>query len=157
MIHQSRLHIPHVPETLISQLVIDLAIILVQPTIQTQSALLSFLFDHIALLSDQLTVESRGICLHALRYQHIIHDPRFDYLLGCPGYTSSGSLRLTYSSPRSYDRTKHANSSSSTRSDSHSAPFVLRKWEMVQDATPNASENDTSLNLSLFGARKGLN
>ena len=33
-------------------------------------------------------------------------------------------------------------------------PFPLRKWEMMQDTTPLVMENDTSLSLALFGARK---
>jgi mediator of RNA polymerase II transcription subunit 12 len=34
-------------------------------------------------------------------------------------------------------------------------PFVLRRWEMLEEPTPNVGENDTSLNLTLFGARRG--
>jgi len=34
-------------------------------------------------------------------------------------------------------------------------PFVLRRWEMLGEPTPNIGENDTSLNLTLFGARRG--
>jgi mediator of RNA polymerase II transcription subunit 12 len=35
------------------------------------------------------------------------------------------------------------------------APFALRRWEMLGEPTPNVGENDTSLSLTLFGARKG--
>jgi mediator of RNA polymerase II transcription subunit 12 len=34
-------------------------------------------------------------------------------------------------------------------------PFALRRWEMLGEPTPNVGENDTSLNLTLFGARRG--
>ena len=34
--------------------------------------------------------------------------------------------------------------------------FQLRKWEMVQDTAPLVTENDTSLSLTLFGARKSV-
>ncbi|KAF4624814.1 hypothetical protein G7Y89_g13353 [Cudoniella acicularis] len=34
-------------------------------------------------------------------------------------------------------------------------PFVLRRWELLGEPTPNIGENDTSLNLTLFGARRG--
>jgi mediator of RNA polymerase II transcription subunit 12 len=34
-------------------------------------------------------------------------------------------------------------------------PFNLRRWEMIGEPTPNVGENDTSLNLTLFGARRG--
>lgn len=34
-------------------------------------------------------------------------------------------------------------------------PFVLRRWEMLGEPTPNVGENDTSLSLTLFGARRG--
>ncbi|KAK5008330.1 hypothetical protein LTR28_004130 [Elasticomyces elasticus] len=33
-------------------------------------------------------------------------------------------------------------------------PFPIRRWEILPDATPVAGENDTSLNLALFGARR---
>ena len=35
-------------------------------------------------------------------------------------------------------------------------PFPFRRWEMVQDATPTIGENDTSLSLTFFGARKAV-
>jgi mediator of RNA polymerase II transcription subunit 12, fungi type len=34
------------------------------------------------------------------------------------------------------------------------APFTLRRWEMLGEPTPNVGENDTSLSLTLFGARR---
>ncbi|KAK2629649.1 hypothetical protein QTJ16_000469 [Diplocarpon rosae] len=34
-------------------------------------------------------------------------------------------------------------------------PFVLRRWEILGEPTPNVGENDTSLSLTLFGARRG--
>lgn len=33
-------------------------------------------------------------------------------------------------------------------------PFALRRWEIMPDPTPNMGENDTSLSLSLFAARR---
>ena len=33
-------------------------------------------------------------------------------------------------------------------------PFCLRRWELVQDATPAIGENDASPSLALFGAKK---
>lgn len=33
-------------------------------------------------------------------------------------------------------------------------PYVLRRWEVMSDATPSMGDNDTSLSLALFGARK---
>jgi mediator of RNA polymerase II transcription subunit 12 len=34
------------------------------------------------------------------------------------------------------------------------APFPLRRWEMLGEPTPNVGENDTSLSLTLFDARR---
>ncbi|KAI9050465.1 hypothetical protein LZ554_005628 [Drepanopeziza brunnea f. sp. 'monogermtubi'] len=34
-------------------------------------------------------------------------------------------------------------------------PFHLRRWELLGEPTPNVGENDTSLSLTLFGARRG--
>lgn len=36
-----------------------------------------------------------------------------------------------------------------------STPFSLRRWENLGEPTPNVGENDTSLSLTLFGARRG--
>ncbi len=33
-------------------------------------------------------------------------------------------------------------------------PFPLRRWEIMPDPTPVMGENDTSLSLGLFGARR---
>ena len=33
--------------------------------------------------------------------------------------------------------------------------FALRRWENLGEPTPNVGENDTSLSLTLFGARRG--
>ncbi|KAL9029999.1 MAG: hypothetical protein Q9196_001829 [Gyalolechia fulgens] len=35
-------------------------------------------------------------------------------------------------------------------------PFPVRKWETMPDATPLMTENDTSVSLTLFGARKAV-
>ncbi|RKF59094.1 Mediator of RNA polymerase II transcription subunit 12 [Golovinomyces cichoracearum] len=34
-------------------------------------------------------------------------------------------------------------------------PFSMRRWEILGESTPNVGENDTSLSLTLFGARRG--
>lgn len=34
-------------------------------------------------------------------------------------------------------------------------PFPMQRWEMLGEPTPNVGENDTSLSLTLFGARRG--
>ncbi|KAI7642069.1 hypothetical protein KC319_g13215, partial [Hortaea werneckii] len=33
-------------------------------------------------------------------------------------------------------------------------PYVIRRWEIMPDSAPVMGENDTSLSLGLFGARK---
>ena len=33
-------------------------------------------------------------------------------------------------------------------------PFTFRRWEILNEPTPNVGENDTSVNLVLFEARK---
>jgi mediator of RNA polymerase II transcription subunit 12 len=38
--------------------------------------------------------------------------------------------------------------------DTKTVPFPLRRWEIMSDATPMVGDNDTSLSLGLFGARK---
>ena len=137
-------------------MVIDLLSLLVYPALQTQDRLVSGLLDHVALMSDQLSHDARATCLYALRNQRNVHDARIEYLLGFPGDSASYSLGLVSMSQQTSNHVKHCAPSSSIGSNVPAIPFTLRKWEMVQDATPNASENDTSLNLTLFGARKAL-
>lgn len=45
-------------------------------------------------------------------------------------------------------------SSSTTMMMERMTPFVLRRWEILSEPTPNVGENDTSLSLSLFEAIK---
>ena len=137
-------------------MITDLISVLVHPSLQTQPGLLSCLFDHIALLSDQLTHEARGICLNTLRNRHNVRDARIEYLLDYSTNSLSDSLRLASIIDQYTDRSKRITPWGLSCCDAVSMPFVFRKWEMVQEATPNASENDTSLNLTLFGARKAL-
>ncbi|KAI9641080.1 RNA polymerase II mediator complex subunit [Ciborinia camelliae] len=35
-------------------------------------------------------------------------------------------------------------------------PFMMKRWEMLGEPTPNMGENDTSLSLTLFASRKGV-
>ncbi len=35
-------------------------------------------------------------------------------------------------------------------------PFRIRRWEMMHDVTPLSAENDTSISLTLFGARRSV-
>ena len=137
-------------------MIVDLVSVLVHPVLQTQSELLSCLFDHITLLSDHLSHEARGVCLYAIRNRDKVQDARIEYLLGYPKDTPSDPLRLASMGSRYSKYPNHLSPGSSIMSGTPSTPFVFRKWEMVQDATPHASENDTSLNMTLFGARKAL-
>lgn len=115
------------------------------------------LFVALCLLSDCLSDWS---WLTYKRQAHVhlqLLDPRPDYLLGpsdkeaseyfhliAHDFTSSGARRnpqAVHTSPIQ----KHA------RTD-----FSFRKWEMMPDATSVPAENDTSLSMVLFGARRSL-
>ena len=89
--------------------------------------------------------------------QHQLLDPRPDYLLGPSDKEASEYFQLV----------AHDFTSSGARPSSqavHISPiqkharqdFSFRQWEMMPDATPVPAENDTSLSMVLFGARRSL-
>ena len=119
---------------------LTLALILSTPVVEASIVLSTLVFDLLAVISDELSFETRLHCMQLVRDQYHLQDPRLSYLLGfSENEDSSSSLRLGIG-----------------ESGSRSVPFSLRRFEMVQDATPVMSENDTSLSLNLFNARKAI-
>lgn len=66
--------------------------------------------------------------------------------------TNPGSIPT--SSPQTGSLVGGMARSSGAAQDTKYNPYTVRRWELMQDPTPNAGENDTSLNLQLFGARR---
>ncbi|KAK4539851.1 hypothetical protein LTR36_010312 [Oleoguttula mirabilis] len=69
---------------------------------------------------------------------------------GVPGQTIAGSSQHAQQQ-RAWP---HAGGANRAAVEMKTTPFPLRRWEIMPDSTPVMGENDTSLSLGLFGARK---
>ena len=148
MIYQGILRHAKFPQQTLCRLLLSLAFFLVNPNIVHHYPSSKLLFDITALVSDSLSSESRSSCVTVLCEQHNIRDFRLEYLLGASDQGQNGSL-LHVVGTGGTSHSFAADTVNRTR-------LSLRRWEMVQDATPIIGENDTSLSLTLFGARKAV-
>ena len=138
---------------ILTRLSVALGLILSDPMIQSHNSLCTRTLDMLALVSLSLSPQSRSQCLHLIQNHQNGFDPRISFILGpCEG-ESETSFHLSGEKGRPTDTTRHADASS-TEKEERMHPFCLRRWDLVQDATPSTNENDASLSLSLFGARK---
>jgi mediator of RNA polymerase II transcription subunit 12 len=86
-------------------------------------------------------------------------DTRLYYLFSAPQPSKADNLVLSHR-----EKTAHPHSAAARgmgamygigpTSQERISPFVLRRWEILSEPTPNVGENDTSLNLRLFEAVK---
>ena len=147
IIHQSTIQHPRFSQSALFQVLISLSRLLIHPILASHPTLPTYVFDTLALLSDSFSDETRTRCIRTLRDHYHSQDPRLRFIFGYPTTVNSELLQLV------------TKSSTMTEAKSESAtiqPYSLRKWEMMQDATPVSTENDTSLSLTLFGARKSV-
>ena len=115
------------------------------------------LFVALCLLSDCLSDGSWLIYKRQAHGHLQFLDPRTNYLLGPSQKEASEYLQLI----------AHDSTLSGARPNSQAVyispvqkrarqEFSFRQWEMMPDATPVPAENDTSLSMVLFGARRSL-
>ena len=159
IIHQSTIHHQKFSQNTLARLLITLSILLVNPILSSHPTLPSYIFDTLTCLTDLQTEETRSHCIRILRDQQRTKDPRLLFLFGYSESTENEWLQLVANpiskalDPRA---TGAALGSAATIATPTTQPFPLRRWEMMQDATPLVTENDTSLSLTLFGARKAI-
>lgn len=151
-IHKSSIQHPKYPQNSLIQLLTSLGLLLTHPYSCSNSNLSERVFDVLMLLSDSLTEGTRLRCICSLRDYHGTRDPRLRFIFGYSERANGEWLHLVSKSSHTSDREK-AKAAGGTRL---TQPYPLRVWEMMQDTTPVLTENDTSLNLSLFGARKSV-
>jgi mediator of RNA polymerase II transcription subunit 12, fungi type len=110
-------------------------------------------FDLALHLVDSLPDDMRQNCIRSLR--DAISNPRLSYLFSF-GTNPSERLVLSQKEKGPSSQTVGANDSGEGRvaEKEKLTPFPLRRWEMLGEPTPNVGENDTSLSLTLFGARR---
>ncbi|OQO00631.1 hypothetical protein B0A48_13121 [Cryoendolithus antarcticus] len=56
--------------------------------------------------------------------------------------------------PLEHMQPRHATQQSQMPSEVRHAPFQVKRWEVLPDATPTVGENDCAIGLGMFGARK---
>ncbi len=157
VIHQSTMHHPKISQNTLARLLITLSILLVNPILSSHPTLPSYIFDTLAYLTDLQTEETRSHCIRILRDQQRTKDPRLLFLFGYSESIENEWLQFV-ANPVSIALDPRATAAALTAAVATPTmqPFPLRRWEMMQDATPLVTENDTSLSLTLFGARKAV-
>ena len=154
-IYQGLLSHPKLPQACLSNLAVTLCSICTNTLIQAQNALLERTFDALALVSASMTAQVRLKCLHTVRTEKKILEKRIAFLLGPIEHEGDDMLHLVSSDGDFIDTPSYTDSDGQGNS-TRSLPFCLRRWELVQDATPSTNENDASLSLSLFSGRKRI-
>jgi mediator of RNA polymerase II transcription subunit 12, fungi type len=107
-------------------------------------------FDLALYLVDALPEDMRQQCIRSLRDTSA--SPRISYIFS---FAPNPTEWLVLSQREK--TVSHPGASAAERAieKEKSVPFSLRRWEMLGEPTPNVGENDTSLSLTLFGARRG--
>lgn len=151
-IHQTTIQHPKFSQSTLHQIVMSVALLLIHPLLTSHPDLSNRLCDVLSLLSDSLSDDNRSRCIRALRDYHQTRDPRLRFIFGYAETVEKEWLQLVTKSTSAAE-TKAEGAAAATTT---TIPYPLRRWEMMQDATPVATENDTSLSLTLFGARKSV-
>lgn len=152
-IHQSTIEHPKFSQNTLHQIIMSLALLLIHPLLTSHPDLSNRLSDVLSILSDSLSDDNRSRCIRALRDHYQTRDPRLRFIFGYAETVEKEWLQLVTKSPSPTDAKAEGAATAATTS---TIPYPLRRWEMMQDATPVATENDTSLSLTLFGARKSV-
>lgn len=145
--------------------------------LQSKQGLLEYIYDVASAISDTLPMET----LSALAKTATARDPRLASLLGIspspdawlhlvshPQPVGSQQQRVLLRQQQQQQQSQPASASArgppnpnvnangkfALRGESKIVPFPSRRWEIMGDATPAMGENDASLSLGLFGARR---
>ena len=149
-IHQTTIQHPKFSQHTLFQLLMSLALLSIHAFQSPHPTLPNDLFDTLSLLSDCLSDDTRSRCIRTLRDYHQTRDPRLRFVFGYGEIVENEWLQIITKSPSTAKNKPDSTAIAMTMMQ----PYPLRRWEMMQDATPVATENDTSLSLTLFGARK---
>ncbi|KAI1329912.1 transcription mediator subunit Med12 [Xylariaceae sp. FL0255] len=112
------------------------------------------IFDIALVLVDSLPDDARLQCVRAVK-DHTI-DPRLRYLFSFAPDPAENFMLAHRDKPPTGIQERRALAMSMTMGMplEKLTPFVFRRWEILNEPTPNVGENDTSLSLTLFDARK---
>jgi mediator of RNA polymerase II transcription subunit 12 len=107
-------------------------------------------FDLALFLVDALPEDMRQQCIRSLR--DTASSPRVSYIFS---FAPNPTEWLVLSQREKTQPAPSAGVADRAIEKEKLVPFALRRWEMLGEPTPNVGENDTSLSLTLFGARRG--
>ena len=147
IIHQSTIQDPGFSQSALYQVLVSLSRLLTHPFLALDPTLSNYVFDTLTLLSDSLSDDTRKRCIRTFRDLRCGQDWRLRFIFGYRLTVNSEWLQLVTSSLANAE---------STFEGVTMQPYTLRRWETMQDATPVSTENDTSLSLTLFGAKKSI-
>ncbi|KAJ6444090.1 RNA polymerase II mediator complex component Srb8 [Purpureocillium lavendulum] len=128
-----------------------------------RSALVPEILDIAAILVDGLSDDLRTQCAKTILFlpgttpsTNTTSDPRIYYLFSMPQPTWAENLRLAHRDKASLPHSAAARGMGAMYGvvQERLTPFMLRRWEILSEPTPNVGENDTSLSLGLFEAIK---
>ncbi|KAF4971975.1 hypothetical protein FSARC_1348 [Fusarium sarcochroum] len=132
----------------------------------TAGSLAQQVFDIAILLVDALPEDLRANCAKTilltsggLPSQGTSSDPRLYYLFSSPPPSLSDNLMLSHREKAATPQSAAARGMGAQYGigpavQERLSPFILRRWEVLSEPTPNVGENDTSLSLGLFEAIK---
>ncbi|KAM5359204.1 hypothetical protein ACJZ2D_014666 [Fusarium nematophilum] len=132
----------------------------------TAGSLPQQVLDIAILLVDALPEDLRVNCAKAvlltsgtLPHPGTSSDPRLYYLFSSPPPASLDNLMLSHREKAATPQSAAARGMGAQYGigpavQERLSPFVLRRWEVLSEPTPNVGENDTSLSLGLFEAIK---
>ncbi|KAI4866179.1 hypothetical protein F4820DRAFT_447306 [Hypoxylon rubiginosum] len=109
-------------------------------------------FDIALALVDGLPEDARLQCVRAVR--DATADPRVRYLFSYAPNPAEFFMLSHRDKPPPGIQERRALALGITMTPEKLTPFVFRRWEILNEPTPNVGENDTSLSLTLFDARK---
>ncbi|KAI1154130.1 transcription mediator subunit Med12 [Nemania diffusa] len=111
-------------------------------------------FDIALVLADNLPEEGRLQCVRAVK--DYTTDPRLRYLFSfSPDPAETFMLAHREKPPPGHpERRQIAMTLGIGMPPEKLTPFAFRRWELLNEPTPNIGDNDTSLSLTLFDARK---
>ena len=143
-IHQATILNPRFSQTHLARVCTSLACLHLRIATSSHTSLAKHIFDILAILSDSLSQDTRSRCLRTLFGRQGLQNDQINFIFGDANAASASEwLRLV--------------SAAAPMPDAKTCePYSLRQWEMMQDATPVVTENDTSLSLTLFAARKSV-
>ncbi|KAK5660677.1 hypothetical protein OQA88_12041 [Cercophora sp. LCS_1] len=131
--------------------------VLHSPEVDTR-ALSSRIFDLACLLADNVADESRAMCARALKDS--TSDPRLRYIFSFSAQPGENLVlkdktgRAAGGASSRFMGTPGSMWGAESQVPERLTPFVMRRWEILSEPTPNVGENDTAISLSHFDARR---